>query len=300
MPSEAFTKLVELMAVNDDGDLPLPERRAAMEAGAASMPLPPNTAFEDVDAAGVPCEWVRADEATEQGTLVYLHGGAYVACSPRTHRRLTAALSHATGMRVLVPDFRLAPENPFPAAVEDAVAVYCWLLEGGAAPEQLAIVGDSAGGGLAIALLVAARDAGLPMPASAVAISPWADMEVNSESMTSKADVDPMLTPERLRLNAGRYLAEHDPRDPLASPIYADLSGLPPLLIHVGGREVLLDDAKSLTEKAEADGVDVTLEVHDEMVHVWHILTGLAPEGDDGVRRVAGFVRSHMATVAAN
>lgn len=299
MPSEAFIKIVELVSQNDDGDLPLEERRAAMEAGAAAMPLPPDTAFEDVDARGVPCEWVTATGASRDNTLVYLHGGAYVGCSPRTHRRLTAALSHATGMRVLVPDYRLAPEHPFPAAVEDAVAVYRWLLDAGAAPEQLAISGDSAGGGLTIALLVSARDAGLPMPAAAVAISPWADMELQTESMSSKADVDPMLTPERLKLNAERYLAGHDPRDPLASPIHADLSGLPPLLIHVGGREVLLDDARNLAEKAQADGVDVTLDVQDEMVHVWHVLTGLAPEGDRGVREVADFVRSHLATVAA-
>ncbi|MGH2668100.1 MAG: alpha/beta hydrolase fold domain-containing protein, partial [bacterium] len=124
-------------------------------------------------------------------------------------------------------------------------------------------------------------------------------MEVAGESMKTKAGVDPMLTPQRLQLNAERYLAGHDARDPLASPIHADLSGLPPLLIHVGGREVLLDDAKNLAAKAKTDGVDVTLEVHDEMIHVWHVLTGLAPEGDEGVRRVAEFVRSKLAAVAA-
>jgi len=294
MPSPAFEAIVELMAANDDHELPLPERRAAMERGAASMPQPANTTFVDVDAAGVPGEWVTATGAADDRALLYLHGGSYSACSPRTHRRLTTALSKEAGVRVLAADYRLAPENPFPAALEDAVAVYRWLIDGGTAPEHLAVAGDSAGGGLTIAMLVAAHDAGLPMPAAAVVISPWADLELGSDSMTSKAGVDPMLSPQRLKENADRYLGGRDPRTPLASPVHADLTGLPPLLVHVGGREILLDDAKQLAERATSDGVDVTLEVYEEMIHVWHILVGLAPEGDEAVRRVAEFLRGHL------
>jgi acetyl esterase/lipase len=294
MPSPAFEAIVELMAGNDDHELPLSERRAAMEQGAASMPQPANTTFEHADAAGVPSEWVTAAGAVDDRAVLYLHGGSYSVCSPRTHRRLTAALSKEAGVRVLAADYRLAPENPFPAALEDAVAVYRWLIDGGTAPEHLAVAGDSAGGGLTISMLVAARDAGLPMPAAAVVISPWTDLELGSDSITSKAAVDPMLSPQRLKENADRYLAGRDPRTPLASPIHADLTGLPSLLVHVGGREVLLDDAKRLAERATADGVDVTLEVYDEMIHVWHILVGLAPEGDEAVQRVAEFIRGHL------
>ena len=299
MPSEAFDQLVELMAQNPDKDLPLPERRAKMEQAAASMPPPPNTSVSDVEAGGVPCEWVTADGVSTDRVLVYLHGGSYSTCSPRTHRRITAALSRETDARALVPDYRLAPENPFPAAIEDAVAVYRWLLDGGTASGHIAVAGDSAGGGLTIAMLVSARDAGLPMPAAAAVISPWADMEVDSESVRTKAATDVMLDAERLKLNAERYLGGRDRRDPLASPIYADLTGLPPLLVQVGGREILLDDARKLAEKAKADRVDVTLDVHEEMVHVWHVLAGLCPEGDEGVRGVAAFLRPKLAAVTA-
>src|SRR5688572_32621320 len=186
MPSPAFEALVELMAGNADHELPLSERRAAMEQGAASMPQPANTTFEDVDAAGVPSEWVTAKGAADDRAVLYLHGGSYSVCSHRTHRRQTAAISKDAGVRVLAPDYRLAPENPFPAALEDAVAVYRWLIDGGTSPEHLAVAGDSAGGGLSIATLVAARDAGLPMPAAAVVISPSASLDPGSDFMTSK------------------------------------------------------------------------------------------------------------------
>lgn len=295
MASEAFESIVQLMAANSSMDLPLLERRAALEEGAAALPPPPGTSFEEIEAGGVPAEWVTASGVSDDRVLLYLHGGAYTICSPRTHRRITAALSKETGVRVLAADYRLAPEHPFPAAVEDALAVYRWLLGNGHAAARVAVVGDSAGGGLAVAMLLAARDAGLPMPAAAVTISPWADLVLDSESLETKADVDPMLSRERLTQAAGQYLGGADAADPKASPVYADMRGLPPLLVHVGGREILLDDAKRLAQRAEQHGVDVTLEVEEEMIHVWHILAGLTPEGDEGIRRVAAFLREHLA-----
>lgn len=294
MPSEAFQNIVALMGQEDTLVLPIAERRATVEQGLGMMPVAPDVTVEEVDAGGVPCEWVSTPDAREDRTILYLHGGAYTICSPRTHRLLTSSLSRETGVRVLAADYRLAPENPFPAAVEDAVSVYRWLIEGGTSSDNIVIAGDSAGGGLTIATLVALRDEGVPLPAAAVTISPWADLEMTGESMSTKADVDPMINRERLKDSADAYLNGVDAREPLASPIYADLSGLPPLFIHVGGRETLLDDAMRLEEKARADGVDVTLEIEDEMIHVWHVFASLAPESDDGVRRVAAFVKPFL------
>lgn len=283
-----------MIVQNDTLSVPLAERRAQIEANAKKSPPPPDVSFEDVDAGGVPGEWVSAPGAGTDRTILYLHGGAYTICSPRTHRRLTAALSRETGWRVLAADYRLAPEHPFPAAVEDAVAVYRWLLARGAEPGHVAIAGDSAGGGLTVATLVALRDRGLALPGAAVAISPWADLELAGESMTTKADVDPLLSPQRLKESADAYLAGTDARAPLASPIYADLTGLCPLLVHVAGREVLLDDAIRLTERARECGVDVSLEISSEMIHVWHVFAGVFPEADEGVRRIAKFLRERL------
>ncbi len=294
MPSEEFNGLVAMMEAQEAIELPIPERRAMIEQMSTLTPPPDDVTFDEVDAAGVPSEWVTAPGARSDRTIFYLHGGAYTICSPRTHRRLTASLSRETAARVLAVDYRLAPEHPFPAAVEDAVAAYHWVLDGGATPEHLAIAGDSAGGGLTMATLVALRDAGLPLPVAAVTISPWADLEMTGRSMDERADVDPMLDRERLKDSADAYLAGKDARTPLASPIYADLSGLPPLFIHVGGRETLLDDSNRLAERARAAGVDVTLEVEDEMIHVWHLFVGITPESEDGVKRVAKFLREKL------
>jgi acetyl esterase/lipase len=294
MPSDAFEAIVALIQENQTLDLPLPERRTQVEEGAQAIPPPSDVSFDNVDAGGVPSEWVTAPGASDDRVVLYFHGGAYAICSPRTHRRLTAALSREVGARVLAADYRLAPEHPFPAAVEDGVASYRWLLDQGIALDRLAVAGDSAGGGLTIAVLVAARDAGLPMPAAALCISPWADLELTAPSVTAKADVDPMINVSTLKEEADWYLAGADARTPLASPIYADLTGLPPLLIHAGGREVLLDDATRLADRARECGVDVTLDVWNEMIHVWHVFATLCPEADDGVRAAAEFLRGRF------
>nr|QRD81044.1 lipolytic protein [uncultured bacterium] len=271
------------------------EQRALFEAAAAALPPVEGVQVEPVTVAGRPAEWVARPGAPAEPALLYLHGGAYVLGSPATHRRLTSALALATGARVLALDYRLAPEHPYPAAVDDAVAAWRWLVEReGLAPEQLGIAGDSAGGGLAVATMVAARDAGLPLPAAAALLSPWVDLEGRGESVRTRAAADPMLDAGRMPAITAMYLAGQDPRAPLASPIHADLRGLPPLLIHAGDREILLDDAVRLAERARDAGVDVTCEVWPEMIHVWHFFTGLAPEATEGVARVAAFLRDHL------
>ena len=244
-----------------------------------------------VDAGGVPSELVSAGGASDDTATLYLHGGGYVVGSPRTHREFARRLSAASRAQVLVIDYRLAPENPFPAPVEDAVSAYRWLLDEGYAPEKLSIAGDSAGGGLTAAALVSIRDNGLPLPACGVCLSPWVDMEGIGDSMTSRADRDPMVQKEGLVAMAGVYLADADPRSPLAAPMYADLSGLPPLLIQVGASETLFDDAVRLDERARAAGVETDFEEWDDMIHVWHIFAPMLDEGQRAIERMGEFMR---------
>ena len=212
------------------------------------------------------------------------------------HRALAGAISRAAGATVLLPEYRLAPEAPFPAAVEDAVAVYEWLLAEGHAPAQLAIAGDSAGGGLTAATLVALRDKSLPLPAAAVCISPWSDLTRNADSYRARAAADPMIAPEDVAEMAAHYLQGADPESPLASPNFADLRALPPLLIHVGRDEILLEvllsDSEFLTQRLKARGVPVTLKVWPDMIHVWHAFHPLLAAGRDGVARVGEFLRA--------
>jgi len=247
---------------------------------------------DTVDAGGVPAEWVSTPGVVEERVVYYLHGGGYVMGSISTHREMASRLSRAASARILLIDYRLAPGNPFPAAVEDSVCGYNWLLSIGVNPDRVAIAGESAGGGLTVATLVALRDAGEPLPSVAVPVSPWVDMEALGESMTTKADVDPMVSREEILMLAETYLGGADPRTPLAAPLYADLRGLPPLLIQVGTAERLLDDAIRLAERARSAGVHVVLEPWEDMIHMWHFFQML-PEGQQAIDRIGEFIRKH-------
>jgi acetyl esterase/lipase len=291
MASEELATVRELLRGIDLDALTIAERRASIESVAAQPP--PGTTVEPADAGGVPAEWVIAAGVPVGRALLYLHGGAYQIGSPATLRHMIALISAAAQARVLSLDYRLAPEHPFPAAVDDALAGYRFLLRGGTDPAAIAIAGDSAGGGLALATLVALRDADDPLPAAAVAMSPWTDLALTGESLNTRADADPMIKPAGLRETAATYLADADPRHPYASPLYADLHGLPPVLIHVGDAEVILDDSTRFAAKASAAGVDVTLEVWDEMPHVWHAFAGLLPESDQAIERIGGWLQAH-------
>ena len=214
--------------------------------------------------------------------------------SLNTHRDLMGRISRAAQARVLGLDYRLAPEHPFPAAVDDTLAGYRFLLEQGLVPERLAIAGDSAGGALTLAALIAGRDAGLPMAGAAVCLSPFLDLEGTGESIKTRADVDPIATPEVIDVWAKAYLAGADPRTPLANPLYADLAGLPPMLIEVGDHEVLLDDSTRLAERAQAAGVQVKLEVWPEMIHRWHSYASVLPEGQQAIDDIGTFIREQI------
>ena len=290
MAREELATVRELLRGVDLDDLTIAERRAAIESVAA--PPPPGTTVEPAGAGGVPAEWVIAAGVDSVRVLLYLHGGAYQIGSPATLRRMIALISAAAQVRVLSAGYRLAPEHPFPAAVDDALTAYRFLLHGGAGPAAIAIAGDSAGGGLALATLVALRDAGDPLPAAAVAMSPWTDLALTGESLSTRADVDVMIQPDGMRESAATYLAGADPRHPYASPLYAGLHGLPPILIQVGGAEVILDDSTRFAAKARAAGVDVTLEVWDQMPHVWHAFAGLLPESGQAIERIGGWLQA--------
>ena len=249
--------------------------------------------YNRMNAGGVTAEWVTAESASDSRVVLYLHGGGYIIGSPRTHRPLMAELSQASKGRVLGLDYRLAPEHPFPAPVEDSVAAYRWLLNEGYDPARIAVAGDSAGGGLAVAMMVQARYLGLPVPGAAVCISPWVDMEGLGESMESRAAADPMVGKENLMVSAKTYLGGSDPRAPLAAPLYADLRGLPPMLIQVGDAEVLLDDSTRLAGIAREAGVEVEMDVWDDMIHVWHLFAPILPEGKQAISQAGEFIKKH-------
>jgi epsilon-lactone hydrolase len=237
-------------------------------------------------------EWLRPAGEPRQ-TVYYLHGGAYVACSPETHRAFTSTLSQAANARVFALDYRLAPEHRFPAAVEDALAGYRWLLDQGVDPQEIVIGGDSAGGGLTVATLIALRDAGEQLPRAAFVISPWTDLACAGRSLDANDERDPMFYGAGVRCMAPVYLGGASPRDPLASPIYADLSKLPPLLIHVSDNEVLLDDSTRLADRAKQCGVNVDLRVWNDLPHAWPVFVAFRmPESFQALGEIVEFMRT--------
>jgi acetyl esterase/lipase len=278
---------------------PAADMRAGLEAMAGGFALAPDVRVETLTIAGMRAESVTSAATSAAHTILYLHGGGYVVGSLNTHRELAARLGRAAGCRVLLIDYRLAPEHVHPAAVDDTVTAYRWLLDHGAVPERVAIAGDSAGGGLTIATLVALRDRDVPLPRAGVCFSPWVDMEATGESMDT-VTTDPMLNRELILHFAAFYLKGGiDPRTPLASPLYADLRGLPPLLIQASNDEVLVDDAKRIAERAREAGVACELELTDEMPHVWQIFASMLPEGQQALERAGTFLRRRFELPAA-
>jgi acetyl esterase/lipase len=269
-------------------------QRARIDGLSAVFPVPPDVTVEAASLGGVKGEWVRAPGARKDAALLYLHGGGYVIGSPTSHRHLVALISLESGLPVFSADYRLAPEHPFPAAVDDAAAAYDGLVKSGIAPANIAIAGDSAGGGLTAAALVAIRDRKLPRPGAGVMISPWSDLSLSGASHKTRKDRDPMVGGEGLSGMLTAYAGTTDVKHPLISPAFADLKGLPPLLIQVGSEEVLHDDAVMLRDRAEADGVDVSFESWGGMVQVWPLFHPILGEGRDAVARIGSFLRNHI------
>ena len=297
MPSPEFERLSEtIRASKPPPGMPVPPpelRRLFLDEIGALAPVVEGTQVEEVEVAGCPAEWLTPPGAVPDRVILYLHGGAYCAGSTRSHRSLASRVAAAAGARALVLDYRLAPEHPFPAAVDDADAAYQWIVEFQSGADRVAIVGDSAGGGLTTAVLLRARDAGRPMPSAAVCLSPWFDLTMSCESVRTLADRDLILDPGSLGIAIDEYLAGADPRDPLASALFADCSGFPPLLIQAGADEIVLDEAVQVGERAAAAGVDVTVDVDPGMCHVYQGVPGL-PEGIAAIDRIGAFLRTHL------
>jgi acetyl esterase/lipase len=242
---------------------------------------------------GVPGEWVEGPKSGEL-VLLYLHGGGYFGCSAESHRPITAGFA-LQGFRVYAPDYRLAPENRFPAAVDDAVAVYRALLKTGHEPQHIVVSGESAGGGLTLSLILALRAAGIPLPACAAVFSPWTDLAATGDSIHTNSNRCSMFIGTDIAPSARYYLGDTDPLNPLASPLYADLTGLPPLLIHVGADEVLRDDSTRLAERARAAGVSVELKIWPVVPHAWQLAAHMIPEGRASLREAGDFLRTRAA-----
>jgi len=235
-------------------------------------------------------EWLTHEHAVDENVILFLHGGGYVSGTLDMYHQLCGTLSEISGARVLMPDYRLAPDYPFPAALEDSLSIYAWLLENGFSAENIIIAGDSAGGGLSLATTLALRDEGRPLPAGLVLLSPWTDLTFSGASHQTNAEKSVILHPDNLRLWAEAYLAFADPRTPHISPAFADMKNFPPMLIQVGSDEVLLDDARMVAERAQSAGVDVTLSVYEKMWHVWQTV-GILLEAKKAFEEIGAFVK---------
>jgi len=253
-----------------------------------------DVSVQSVDANGVRAEWTSTPAADRSSAILYLHGGGYVIGSLDSHRHLAAEAGRASGTRTLAVDYRLAPEHPFPAPVEDTVAAYRFLLASDIQPKHIALAGDSAGGGLVVGALLAIREAGLPLPGCGWCISPWVDMQALGASFIDRAATDPTVQKPTIEMMAQWYLGGADPRHPHVAPIYGDLRGLPPLLIQVGAVETLLDDAISLARKAGIADVPVELQIWPEMIHVWHLFFPLLTAGRRAIAAGGNFVRNAL------
>jgi monoterpene epsilon-lactone hydrolase len=271
------------------------EWRKLMDLSLKSQRIPAGAQIEPVLVQDTAAEWVCSPSASDERAALYLHGGAFVMGSPATHRELAARLSAAAGARMLVLDYRLSPEHPFPAAMQDAVSAYCWLLNEGYRPEQLAIGGDSAGGGLALQSLIALREAGNPLPAAGFFMSPVTDwVHFDGESYTTRAGADPWITEAMCRFTAAAYVGDNDPQTPLLYPAAIDLSGLPPLCIHVGDHEVLLTDSARLAERARVAGVEVEFKVWQGMTHVFQVGASFVPEAQRSLEEIGRFIKDRL------
>jgi monoterpene epsilon-lactone hydrolase len=289
MASQQLAKVLDIIKSQPSNpDASVDRMRAGMERVAERVAS--DIKCEPVDAGGVPAEWIIPPNAAQDRVILYLHGGGYVMGSINTHRAMIARIARASQAKALALNYALAPERPFPAAVDDATAAYKWLLAQGYKAAKIVISGDSAGGGLTISTLLALRDSKTPLPAGAAPISPWTDLTGISASVVSRAAVDPMVAEDGLLRMAKQYAGDNDPSTALISPVFADFKGLPPLLIQVGDAEVLLDDATRVAERAKSAGVDVKIEVWPEMVHVWHAFAKILPEGQQAIDRIGEFV----------
>ena len=290
----ALRRFVRDRLIKNRGFGDIQESRDRLNTNAARFKPPETVKIEPWSQGPGRSEWVRPTKSEPRGTLLYLHGGGYVVCSPITHRTLTCYLAERLSANVLVPDYRLAPEHPFPAGLEDAVAAYDWLVSEGNDPTEIVIAGDSAGGGLTLATLLSLRDQSKPMPAAAALLSPYTDVTHSGASIDLNSDTDHFFRGDLIKEGGADYCGETPRTHPLVSPVFADFKGLPPLFIQVSKAECLLDDSTRVAARARAEGVNVTLDAWDGMPHVWNIFHRYIPEGKRANEDLAAFLRMHL------
>jgi acetyl esterase/lipase len=274
------------------------EQRAVFERMMTAQPLPEDVTITSGSLGGVSTLEITSAGTRPDAVLLWFHGGWYSMGSPLTGAALSSDVARRTGARVVSVDYRLAPEHPYPAALRDAGAAYRALLDGGVSPHDIGMVGDSAGGGLVVSTLGSLADEGLPQPAAAVLFSPWTDLTLSGESMTTKVGIDPAFVPEKVKVRVAEYVGDANPADPGISPVFADLRGLPPLLIQAGSYEILLDDSVRLAGRAAAADVSVTLEVTPGVPHVFQAFAAMLDEGDAALDNVARFLEAHLPATA--
>lgn len=291
---DALDEMLRAAPLDLGGDVH--EQRIIFEEMMSAAPIPPDVATSPGSLGAIPVVNVDVAGADSGKVILYFHGGAYAIGSAASSVGLASDLARRAGTRLISVDYRLAPEDPYPAAIDDAVAAYRGLLDSGLSPSAIAIAGESAGAGLAAATLVALKEEGLPQPSSAFLMSPWVDLTLSGESLTEKAEVDPALTPQGLERRAADYVASGDRANALISPIYADLTGLPPLLIQGGSHEILLNDATRLAARAATADVAVTLEVTSGVPHVFQAFAAILDEGDAALTSAGAFLRAHLTT----
>ncbi|MHA1987601.1 MAG: alpha/beta hydrolase [Promethearchaeota archaeon] len=297
MVSEGMERIINLLKQQKEQDTQkrVKEDRKVMEQSLGIEKYPEDVTFEEITINNISSLWIKTPESVKDNVVLYLHGGGYVLGSINTHKGLGYRISRASKSRVLLIDYRLAPEHPYPAALEDSVAAYRWLIdEEGIDPQNIVISGDSAGGGLTAATLLKIRDNGITLPAGGVLISPWTDLDLTGDSVKTKRRIDPLLDASGLCFMSNLYIKDDDPKNPYISPLYADLNGLPPLLIQVGSAELLLDDSTRFSEKAKSAGVDVLIEVWEDMIHVFQALALWAPEGMQAIEKIGKFIQKQM------
>jgi monoterpene epsilon-lactone hydrolase len=298
MPSLRSRIIQRIMRDSKDallGDLPVEQRRRRFDAAARrAIRVPRNVCLQTISANEVPSDWLEPDNAVPGRAILYLHGGAYVIGSPTTHRGLAGNIAHASQARLLLIDYRLAPEHPFPSALEDALSTYHWLLGKGYSPKNIAIGGDSAGGGLTLATALSLRDNKDRLPAALFLLSPWTDLTFSGESIHTRALRDPILHMDDDSWLVKAFANGHPLTHPYISPLFADLHNLPPTLIQVGTEEILFDDSARLEQNARIAGVDITIEIWPGM---WHVFQGFAPyvpESKQAIKNIGGFLQSHL------
>ena len=293
MPSSEIDAVRELLR-SKPRPASFPERRERLDAIGSTFPPAADIRLEPIDANGVAAEWSLAPGSDPSKVLLFFHGGGYCSGSIVSHRGMVIEAGRAARARTLAVGYRLAPEHPFPAAIEDARRAYRFLLDQGIAPDKVAIAGDSAGGGLTLALMTSIRDAREPLPACAWLVSPWVDLQMTGASVAEKAVTDPLISKSYLEELASAYLAGADRRNPLVSPLNADLAGLPPLLVQVGSAETLLDDAVRIARRAGAADVWVNLEIWPHMIHAWHLWAAQVEAGRRAIASAGAFIRAHL------